>query len=126
MQIQNIVIKNASGDDVTFSALMPQSGTIPAKWVSRQGARSLQPNLTALVQPRNSQSASVDRTTVKFQFPVKDPVTNALAYTYNCDFTVLAPRAGTDVELKNVIVQLQNLLKSEQISDILMNVAPAV
>lgn len=125
MNISNIVIKDASGKDVTFSALVPQSGTIPAKWVSRQGARALQPNLTALVQPRSQQSI-VDKTTIKFQFPVKDAVTQALAYTYNCELTVLAPRAGTDAELDNVIVQLQNLLNSTQVTDILKNVAPAV
>lgn len=124
-QIKNITVKDGT-TDVVFTAQMPQSGSIPAKWVNRDGARNLQKNLTTFVRPRSNASLTTDKTVVRFDMPVKDPITGLLTRSYTGKLEVLLPVSGTDAEASQFIGLLLNLLAHADIKDILINALPAV
>lgn len=124
MSITNITVKNGAGVDLVYTALQPQSGTVPALWVAKVGARNAQANFRMDVRPRQAKTP-VDRITLVHSIPILDVVTGSTR-TYTANLSVLAPVSGTDTEMVDFITQLTNLLSSTQIQGFLKNVQPPV
>lgn len=124
MSISNITVKNGSNVDVTYTALQPQSGAVPALWVAKAGARNVQANLRMDVRPRASK-AVVDRITLVISMPIMDAV-SGLTRTYTANVSVLAPVSGTDIEMTDFVTQFTGLISNVQIQGFLKNVQPPV
>lgn len=124
MPISNITVKNGAAVDVVYTALQPQSGTVPALWVAKVGARNVQANFRMDVRPRQAKTP-VDRITLVHSIPILDPITQTTR-TYTANISLLAPISGTDAEMVDFVTQLTNLLANAQIQGFLKNVQPPV
>lgn len=124
MSIKNITVKNSSNNDITYVAMQPQSGAVPALWVARAGARVAQSNIRLDVRPRVKKSP-VDRITFSHVIPILDETTGTVR-TYTANLQILAPVAGTDAEMVDFIIQLTGIIGNTDIQGYLKNVSPPV
>lgn len=120
MQIANIVANDATPTAQTFTALVPSSGTTPARWSDESHSTIPGHRRYLTAAGRNGSSAAVRRVDINFvhPFPITVDGREVVENTLRATVSVVVPQLADSTDLGHAAALLGNLLASTLIQEV--------